>query len=75
MKRNILGALASVVLFGFASSTFANEAQPELQPTPVEFAWFKRPVESTQLTNATQSATAPKQIANDFRFLTDYSPN
>lgn len=69
MKRNILGALASVVVFGFASSSFANEAQPELQPTPVSLSWFNRMSESSGfIPTATQAG-------NDYRYLTDFSPN
>ena len=71
MKRNTLVALA--VVCGFASSGFANEAQPELQPIPLEFGWFKRPVESTNA--ATNVAPTSTQAGNDYRFLTDYSPN
>ena len=73
MKRKIIGALASVVVFGFASTGFANEAQPELQPIPLEFGWFKRPVESTNA--ASHVAPTATQSGNDYRFLTDYSPN
>ena len=73
MKRKIIAALASVVVFGFASAGFANEAQPELQPIPLEFGWFKRPVEATNAaTNVSPSST---QAGNAYRFLTDYSPN
>jgi hypothetical protein len=74
MKRSIVRALVTIVVCGFASSGFANEAQPELQPTPVELGWFKRPSESTGMTSAPQSAPASKQVPNDYRFLTDYNP-
>ncbi len=73
MKRKIIAALASVVVFGFASTGSANEAQPELQPTPLEFGWFKRPVESTSA--VANIAPISTQAGNDYRFLTDYSPN
>ncbi len=73
MKKQILTAVAAVVVFGFATTGFANEAQPELQPIPLELGWFKRPVESTNA--ATNVAPTSTQAGNDYRFLTDYSPN
>ncbi len=72
MKRNALNVLLSVAVLGFASGSFANEAQPELQPKRVEFGSFKFPVEATSYVALARSADAKQQ---DYGFLTDYSPN
>ena len=72
MKRNVLKTLAAAVLFGLASTSFAYDSEPELQPKRLEFGWFKRPVDATSYVTPSSSANAVHQ---DYRFLTDYSPN
>ncbi len=72
MKRYLSKTIAAVVLAGFAATSFANEAQPELQPKRLEFGWFKQPVDATSFQTLTSSSGAVRQ---DYRFLTDYSPN
>ncbi|MFN0300405.1 MAG: hypothetical protein ACKVQU_08625 [Burkholderiales bacterium] len=72
MKRNVLSIAAVAVLLGVASIGFADEAQPELQPKRLEFGWFKQPVDTTSYVTSSTSAYAGRQ---DYRFLTDYSPN
>ncbi len=68
MNRKIIAVSVSVVVFGFGSTVFANEAQPELQPTPLEFGWFKRPVEATNA--VTNVAPTPARAENDYSFIT-----
>ncbi len=72
MKRNIMSVAVVAVLFGVASTGFANDAEPELQPKRLEFGWFKRPVDTTSYVTSSTSAYAGRQ---HYRFLTDYSPN
>ncbi len=72
MKRNVLSVAAVAVLLGVASTAFADEAQPELQPKPLELGWFKRPVDATSYVTPLSSTYAGR---HDYRFLTDYSPN
>ncbi|MFN0304383.1 MAG: hypothetical protein ACKVQU_28955 [Burkholderiales bacterium] len=55
---------------GLGTAGFANEAQPELQPKPIEFGGFKFPVGSTSF--VTPAANENRQ--QDYRYLTDYSP-
>ena len=70
MQRNALTVLLSVSLLGLGTATFANEAQPELQPKRLEFDGFKFPVGSTSFVSPA-AATEKKQ--QDYRYLTDYS--
>jgi hypothetical protein len=72
MKRNVLSVAAVAVLLGVASTGFADEAEPALQPKPLELGWFKRPVDTTSYVISSTSTYAGRQ---DYRFLTDYSPN
>ena len=72
MKRNVLSVAAVAVLLGVASTAFADEAQLELQPKPLELGWFKRPVDTTSYVASSMSTDAGRQ---GYRFLTDYSPN
>jgi hypothetical protein len=72
MKRNALNVLLAVAVLGFASSSFADESQPELQPNRIEFNSFKFPVGATSYVAAPRSADAKRE---DYRFLADYSPN
>ena len=72
MKRNVMSVAAVAVLFGVASTGFANDAEPELQPKRLEFGWFKRLVDTTSYVTSSASAHAGRQ---DYRFLTNYSPN
>jgi hypothetical protein len=72
MKRTVLKTLAAAVLVGLASTSFAYDSEPELQPKRLEFGWFKRPVDTTSYVAPSSSADAVRQ---DYRFLTDYSPN
>lgn len=71
MKRTVLKTLAAAVLFGLASTSFASDSEPELQPKRLEFGWFKRPIDTTSFVTPSVSANTARQ---DFRFLTDYSP-
>ena len=71
MNRYVLKTTAMAAALGLASISFANEAQPELQPTPLEIGWFKRPVEATSyVMHVSPSTTKPQ----DYRFLTDHAP-
>ncbi len=73
MKRNVFKTIAAVVLAGFAAASFASpDAQLELQPKRLEFGWFKRPVEATSYQTPASSSGVVRQ---DYRYLTDYSPN
>ncbi len=71
MQRNIVKVIAAAALAAFAATSFANEAQPELQPKPLEFGWFKRPVDTTSYVSSSNADTKRQE----YRFLTDYSPN
>ncbi|MFM9887333.1 MAG: hypothetical protein ACKVQT_30265 [Burkholderiales bacterium] len=72
MKRNVLSVTAVAVLLGIASTGFASDADLELQPKRLEFGWFKRPVDTTSYVMPSSITYAGGQ---DYRFLTDYSPN
>lgn len=69
MQRKLSTLMVAVALFGFNLSSFADEAQPELQPKRYESGWFKKPVDVT--TYVAQPAAAESR---DFRFITDFSP-
>jgi hypothetical protein len=69
MQRYVLKALTAAVVIGLSSTSFANEAQPELQPTPVEFGSFKRPADATSYITERTGSTQ-----NTYQFLNEHSP-
>lgn len=71
MQRNIVKVIAVAALAAFSATSFADEAQPELQPKRLEFSWFKQPVDTTSYVSFSSSVDTKRQ---DFRFITDYSP-
>lgn len=69
MQRKLSTLLVALTVGGLNVAAFADEAQPELQPTRLETSWFKKPAEVTTY-DAKPAADAPR----DFRFVTDFSP-
>jgi hypothetical protein len=72
MQRNVLNFLLAAAVLGLATNSYADESQPELQPKRVEFGSFKFPVGATSYIDSPRSVETKQQ---DYRFLTDYSPN
>jgi hypothetical protein len=73
MQRTTLGTLATAAFFGIFSASFASaDPQLELQPTPLEIGWFKRPVDMTSYLASFSNVDVAFQ---DNRLLTDFSPN
>lgn len=71
MKRNAFKLIVATSLIAAANASFANEAQPELQPKRVEFGSFKMPVDMTQYRAVDTDASATQ---SQYRFITEASP-
>ena len=69
MKSTIVKALSTAILLGITSASFGNEAQPELQPTPVERGWFKRPADASRYIVERGGSSM-----NAYQFLNEASP-
>jgi hypothetical protein len=73
MQRTVINTLAAAILAGLAATSFAAaDAELELQPKRSGFGWFKQPIDATSYVTQSPSADTTRQ---DYRFLTDYSPN